>query len=194
MKVLPQASAIGAIHIGTMNGKLKGVMPAVTPSGMRWLQWSMPPPMPCECWPLSSLRDAAGKFDDLQPALHLAQGIGQGLAVLGGDQCGDVPWRIFSTRSRKAKHHPGAALRRRRAPFDKCGLRRCHGAIDVGAFGQRHRACDAALRRGEHLAATGAAPGVCLAADPVDDEIGGIDEFQGHGYLGTWHGRPYIAA
>ena len=35
MKVLPQASAIGNIHIGTMAGKLNGVMPAQTPSGWR---------------------------------------------------------------------------------------------------------------------------------------------------------------
>ena len=33
MKVLPQASATGNIHIGTMAGKLKGVMPAATPIG-----------------------------------------------------------------------------------------------------------------------------------------------------------------
>jgi hypothetical protein len=33
--VLPQAMAMGNIHIGTMAGKLKGVMPATTPSGCR---------------------------------------------------------------------------------------------------------------------------------------------------------------
>ena len=33
MNVLPQAMATGNIHIGTMAGKLKGVMPATTPSG-----------------------------------------------------------------------------------------------------------------------------------------------------------------
>ena len=33
MKVLPQAIATGNIHIGTMAGKLNGVMPATTPSG-----------------------------------------------------------------------------------------------------------------------------------------------------------------
>ena len=33
MKVLPQAIAMGYIHSGTMAGKLKGVMPATTPSG-----------------------------------------------------------------------------------------------------------------------------------------------------------------
>ena len=30
---LPQAIATGYIHIGTMHGKLNGVMPATTPSG-----------------------------------------------------------------------------------------------------------------------------------------------------------------
>ena len=35
MKVLPQASATGNIHIGTMAGKLNGVMPAQTPTGWR---------------------------------------------------------------------------------------------------------------------------------------------------------------
>ena len=35
MKVLPQAIASGYIHIGTMAGKLNGVMPATTPSGWR---------------------------------------------------------------------------------------------------------------------------------------------------------------
>ena len=35
MKVFPQAIALANIHIGTMAGKLKGVMPATTPSGWR---------------------------------------------------------------------------------------------------------------------------------------------------------------
>src|SRR5258706_13076506 len=34
-KVLPQAMAIGYIHIGTIIGKLNGVIPAHTPSGWR---------------------------------------------------------------------------------------------------------------------------------------------------------------
>ena len=33
--MLPQAMAKGNIHIGTMAGKLNGVMPATTPSGCR---------------------------------------------------------------------------------------------------------------------------------------------------------------
>ena len=43
-KQLPQASATGNIHIGTMQGKLNGVMPATTPSGWRseWLSTLVP--------------------------------------------------------------------------------------------------------------------------------------------------------
>ena len=35
MNVLPHARALPNIHIGTMAGKLNGVMPATTPSGWR---------------------------------------------------------------------------------------------------------------------------------------------------------------
>ena len=40
--VLPQAMATGCIHIGTITGKLNGVMPATTPNGSRKLKTSMP--------------------------------------------------------------------------------------------------------------------------------------------------------
>ena len=42
MNELPQAIASGSIHIGTMNGKLKGVIPATTPTGKRTISESMP--------------------------------------------------------------------------------------------------------------------------------------------------------
>ena len=35
MKVLPAAMAVANIHIGTIAGKLNGVIPATTPSGWR---------------------------------------------------------------------------------------------------------------------------------------------------------------
>ncbi len=35
MKLFPHAMASGYIHIGTMAGKLNGVIPATTPSGWR---------------------------------------------------------------------------------------------------------------------------------------------------------------
>ncbi len=40
--MLPQAMATGYIHMGTMTGKLNGVMPATTPSGWRTDEASTP--------------------------------------------------------------------------------------------------------------------------------------------------------
>mmetsp|Transcript_36599 Transcript_36599/g.84900 ORF Transcript_36599/g.84900 Transcript_36599/m.84900 type:complete len:232 (-) Transcript_36599:1498-2193(-) len=54
IKALPQPMAIGYIHIGTMAGKLNGVMPATTPSGWRMLQASMPRAICSVYSPLSS--------------------------------------------------------------------------------------------------------------------------------------------
>ena len=51
-KVLPQATAMGHIHSGTMAGKLNGVMPAVTPSAWCSAQLSMPGPTLRLCSPL----------------------------------------------------------------------------------------------------------------------------------------------
>ena len=92
-KVLPQAIATGNIHIGTIAGKLNGVMPATTPERLaegvgvdvgRDLVGVVT---------LEQARDAAGELDDLEPALHLAQRVGEHLAVLVGDQLGDLAWR-----------------------------------------------------------------------------------------------------
>ena len=53
-KVLPQLMATGNIHIGTIAGKLNGVIPAQTPSGWRIDQLSMPEPICSVNSPLSS--------------------------------------------------------------------------------------------------------------------------------------------
>src|SRR4051794_17272760 len=52
--VLPHAIAIGNIHIGTIAGKLNGVMPAHTPSGCRTDQLSIPVPTCSVYSPFSS--------------------------------------------------------------------------------------------------------------------------------------------
>ena len=51
--MLPQASATGNIHMGTMAGKLKGVIPAQTPTGWRMVKVSTPDATPSEYSPLS---------------------------------------------------------------------------------------------------------------------------------------------
>src|SRR5688572_1550928 len=54
MNVLPQPSATGNIHSGTMTGKLNGVMPAQTPTGWRSVWQSTPGPTFSEYSPLSN--------------------------------------------------------------------------------------------------------------------------------------------
>ena len=54
INVLPQAIAIGNIHIGTIAGKLNGVIPATTPNGCSSDQLSMPGPAFFENSPLSN--------------------------------------------------------------------------------------------------------------------------------------------
>src|SRR5438046_1232347 len=51
--VLPQASATGYIHIGTITGKLNGVMPAQTPTDWRNVWQSTPGPTFSEYSPFS---------------------------------------------------------------------------------------------------------------------------------------------
>ncbi len=51
--MLPVAMAIGNIHIGTMAGKLNGVMPATTPSGWRIEETSTRPATSVDSSPFS---------------------------------------------------------------------------------------------------------------------------------------------
>ena len=86
---------------------------------------------------LQQMRDAAGEFDNLDTALQVAQRIGNGLAVLHGDQRGQF-LGMGAGEFEEAHHHAGPHLRVLRRPF---GLRRL-GVFDRGPqFGgrcQRH--------------------------------------------------------
>ena len=80
--MFPQAIATGNIHIGTMAGKLNGVIPAHTPSGWR-IEWlSTPVADLFGELALEQVRDPAGELDDLEAARDLALGVGERLAVL----------------------------------------------------------------------------------------------------------------
>ena len=82
MNALPHASAGPAFHSGIIAGKLNGVMPATTPSGWRIEYTSMPVPAPSVYSPLSRCGMPIGELDDLDAALDVALGVGDGLAVL----------------------------------------------------------------------------------------------------------------
>jgi hypothetical protein len=53
---------------------------------------------------------AAGEFDDFDPALDVALGVGQHLAVFGREQLGQAVV-FFGGQLQKFEHHPRAALR-----------------------------------------------------------------------------------
>ena len=82
--MLPHAIAIGNIHIGTIAGKLNGVMPAQTPNGCRTLQQSTPPATLSEYSPLSNCAMPQGVFHYFQTSGDRTFGIIDGFAVFGG--------------------------------------------------------------------------------------------------------------
>ena len=87
---LPAAIAIGKNHIGTIAGKLNGLMMPTTPSGTR-LEWtSTPVEASSRVAALEQVGDAARELDDLEAAGDLAQRVGVHLAVLGGDDRGEL--------------------------------------------------------------------------------------------------------
>jgi hypothetical protein len=95
---------------------------------------------------LQQLRDAAGELDHLQAARDRALGVGQRLAVLGGDEPGQLV-RVRLQQRLEREHDPGAANGRRRLPVGLSRPGRSHRAIDLARVGQRHLADALAERR-----------------------------------------------
>ena len=90
MKQLPQASATGNIHIGTMAGKLNGVIPATTPKRLAQRVAVDARADVLGDVALQQMRGGGRELDHLGAARDLAQGVGIDLAVLGGDGLGDA--------------------------------------------------------------------------------------------------------
>ena len=92
---------------------------------------------------LHQVRDAAGELDHFEPALDVALGVGEGLAVLGGEQPGEIVV-LGLDQLEEVEHHPRAALRVGGRPAGKRGLRVRDRLFDLGLAGE----CDLGL----HLA------------------------------------------
>ncbi len=81
---------------------------------------------------LEQARDAARELEVLETPGDLAQGVRWDLAVLRGQQCGDVrPVRLDQVPD--PEHDVGALGERRRAPGRECRLGRRDGRVDVRA-------------------------------------------------------------
>ena len=90
MKVLPQAMATGYIHMGTITGKLNGVIPATTPRGWRTDEASTPLETSSENSPLSRWGMPQANSTTSMPRATSPRASSSDLAVLGGDQPGQV--------------------------------------------------------------------------------------------------------
>src|SRR5580693_9193463 len=164
-KALPAAMAIGNIHIGTMAGKLNGVIPATTLAAGGCLGVDAGADVLAEA-ALEQVRDAAGELDDLKAAGDLARGVRGDLAVLARDQRGEVP-RVVLDQLAEGEQHRGPLGQGDPAPGLRGLFRGRHRVVDVGPGGEVDGAGDLPGGRVVQVAPAlrGARPG--LAADPV---------------------------
>ncbi len=77
---------------------------------------------------LQHMRQPAAEFDHFQPALDIALGVGDDLAVFAGEQFGQR-LHIALDQALEFEHHPRAALGVHRGPGGLCGLRGGHCAL-----------------------------------------------------------------
>ena len=103
------------------------------------------------------MRDAAGELHHLEPALYLAVGVRQDLAVFGGDDRGELLAVAFQ-QFLQLEHDAGTAERRRGRPGRPGGGSRGGGLVNLGRVGERHTGEDLAGGRVEYVSvlATGA--------------------------------------
>ena len=89
MNALPHARAGPDFHIGIIAGKLNGVMPATTPKRLaHGIHVDARAGVLGEL-ALEQMRDADGELDHFEAALDVAARVGDGLAVLAGQQLGE---------------------------------------------------------------------------------------------------------
>ena len=117
---------------------------------------------------LEQVRDAAGELHDLEAALHLARRVRQHLAVLVGDEAGQLrDVRVDELAERE--EHLGALAQRCLRPVGECLLGLLHRVVDIAGRGERN-VCLLFTGRGvPHRRASIARSAGQLAADPVLD-------------------------
>ena len=114
--VLPQAIATGNIHIGTIAGKLNGVMPTQTPSGSRNEYRSTPVETCAEKSPFSSCGMPHANSTTSSPRCTSPARVAEHLAVLVGDRLGDPP-DVGVDQLAEGEQHLGALAQRRLRPL-----------------------------------------------------------------------------
>ena len=143
MTALPAASAIGRIHIGTMTGKLNGVIAATTPSGWRSVTASTPVATLGVFMPARWTGRPHAYSTVSMPRVTPTRASGKVL-----------PWsrvtsaasssRCFQASSRKAKNTWLRTMSGRSRQAGKARLRGRHRAVDLGLAAARHARDDLA--------------------------------------------------
>ena len=142
MNVLPHASATGNIHIGTITGKLKGVMPATTPSG-----WRMRPRIDAARdlvgeFAFQQMRNADREFDHFDAARDFTLCIAERFTVFAREhRCEFVG--VFLAQLQVLEQHARPRQRRRVRPGRERG--QCGGDGSIDFFGRAQRDLRAGL-------------------------------------------------
>ena len=135
---MPPASATGNIHIGTMVGKVER---RDAGDHAQRLAQRMAVDAGADVlghFALQQLRRGGGEFDDFHAALDFALGIGQHLAVFGGDDGGEFVGALFED-AQELVEDAGPAQRRGHGPGGEGLLGDGDGGIDVSRRGEADR-------------------------------------------------------
>ena len=138
--VLPAAIAIGKNHIGTIAGKLNGLMMPTTPSACR-SEYTSTPVETCSLYsPLARCGMPQANSTTSRPRAISPPRVGEHLAVLGGQDRGELVLARVQDLAEREQHR-GALGPRRVRPVGERGLRDLHRVVDVaGAWRAAPRA------------------------------------------------------
>ena len=114
------------------------------------------------------MRNAAGEFDHLEPALDVAARVGQGFAVLRGQQLGEAVVFLLH-QLEKLEHHASAPLRIGGRPGRLRRFCDRNGVFDLGMLGERNFGLYLAGIGIENVAEPPGGPFDGLAADEMPD-------------------------
>ena len=137
---------------------------------------------------LQQLRDPAGELDHLEAAQDLALGVIEDLAVLGGDDPGEL-LDVGVEQLAEGEHHLGAAAERGLRPVSEGHARRRDRGVDVSGLGQHHLGLLFPGRRVPDWRGAGGGTARFLAADSVSDRP--LRRNRAHWFIVT---RPASAA
>ena len=128
----------------------------------------MPGPGAVAEFALQQMRNSAGELDHFEPALNIALGIGDGLAVLGGEKLGQVV-ELLLHQLEELEENAGATLRVGCSPRRLSRLGIGDRLLDLRLAGESDLGLNLAGIGVENVAAAAGCSRHVLAADEMTD-------------------------